>query len=235
MVAIVNTHLSAQIGRLSIVYLPWQDDRQNNFLLPQSSQVDLQPYLADAAALPSPSIARSIYTADLGTDRATADTIAIMASLARQGARSNEVYWAVEQAWYGLPADASDREITKAIYNWVRRTVRFVEDESLIQLWTGEVVTNKELLIAPERLLTMQPPQGDCDDFSTLLAAMLLSVGIPTSFVTIAADSFNPGRFSHVYVRASLARGEVVNLDASHGTYLGWESPEKFREVEWPI
>lgn len=200
--------------------------------------MDLQPYLAGAIALQgAPSIAHSSYTADLGTDRATADTVQIMAELARRGARSTIVFDAVAEAWAqsGLTEDSSDRDIAKALFNWVKRNVQFVEDESLIQLWTGEVVSNKELLIAPERLLLMRPPQGDCDDFSTLLAAMLLSVGIPTSFVTIAADPTMPDRFSHVYVRVSLPRGEILNIDASHGPYLGWESPEKYREVEWPI
>lgn len=177
----------------------------------------------------------SVFTADLGSDRATADTIYIMSELACEGAGSPIVQAAVMQAIRGIPRWAGDRERALAIYNWVKQHVRFVEDETLLQDLTGQVVSNKELLLTPERLLTMDPPSGDCDDFSTLLASMLLAVDIQVSFVTIAADPSIPDRFSHVYVKANLPRGDEVYMDASHGPYMGWESPEQFRKVEWPI
>lgn len=75
---------------------------------------------------------------------------------------------------------------------------------------------------------------GDCDCFAMLGAAILLSLGIPCSFVTVAVDPDQPGRFSHVYL-ASFWQGQRCALDLSHGEYPGWECPNLGRLKEWPV
>lgn len=81
---------------------------------------------------------------------------------------------------------------------------------------------------------------GDCDDFSTYLAALLKANGIACSFVTVGADERVPDQFSHVYVVAypvdEWGQRERLPLDASHGEYPGWEVPNQFGKYkEWPV
>lgn len=74
---------------------------------------------------------------------------------------------------------------------------------------------------------------GDCDDFSMLLSALLATQGIPSKFCTVAADDRAPDQFSHVYVVCYLD-GERIALDSSHGSYPGWEVPNKHgKRQEW--
>lgn len=111
----------------------------------------------------------------------------------------------------------------EAVYNYVRGALRFKRDSELaqgIEGW-GAIV---EVLIRPADMLTMRPPEGDCDDFSMLVAALLLAGGVSCSFACVAADPLDPERFSHVYVVAHLAGGDVA-IDASHGPVFGWEAP----------
>jgi hypothetical protein len=80
----------------------------------------------------------------------------------------------------------------------------------------------------------MPEPSGDCDDFSMLCAAMLRALGIESAFKTIAADSADPTRYSHVYVMAIRPEGELA-LDCSHGSTPGWEAPAVGKTRLWPL
>jgi hypothetical protein len=77
---------------------------------------------------------------------------------------------------------------------------------------------------------------GDCNSgFSTSLAAMLMSVGIPCFFRTVAADSSRPGSFSHVYTVA-VVRGRELPLDASVSfSRPGSEPTEITLKKDWSI
>ena len=77
---------------------------------------------------------------------------------------------------------------------------------------------------------------GDCNSgFSTSLAALLMSVGIPCVFRTVAADSGRPESFSHVYTVA-LIRGREMPLDASVSfSSPGSEPTEISRKKDWKI
>jgi len=47
--------------------------------------------------------------------------------------------------------------------------------------------------------------------------------GYAVKFVTSAADVMHPNMYSHVWVRVMLkATGEWVDMDCSHGPWLGW-------------
>ncbi len=76
---------------------------------------------------------------------------------------------------------------------------------------------------------------SNCDDHSTLIAAIGMVLGIPAEFATIKADPRRPADFSHVYPRL-LIDGEWVGCDSTVArSRLGWE-PERFWEKRsWRI
>lgn len=67
---------------------------------------------------------------------------------------------------------------------------------------------------------------GDCDDSSTLLAALLLSIGIPGAFCAVAVN--DETEFSHVLVEARLAGvADYVPLETIvAGAEPGWFPPD---------
>lgn len=158
-----------------------------------------------------------------------------MATIVRSSACSPHVKRAVASALFSLrPWELHDeRKVIRAIWYWVKGTVKFVPDESVVAETFGIPLhlVEQELLITPDRLLTMRQPRGDCDDFSMLIATMLECVGIPADLVAIKADTEQQWRYSHVYVRAILRDGSRLPLDASHGPMPGWESRINFGEI----
>lgn len=74
------------------------------------------------------------------------------------------------------------------------------------------------------------PPEasGDCDDKATLLASLLLAVGIPGRFCAIGTGRF--GEFSHVLVEARLRLRYTVELIPLEtivpGAEPGWFPPD---------
>lgn len=176
-----------------------------------------------------------IPTDSSDTDISTRDTVVQMIALANTASRSNLVIHVVDSLIKSLPNNPSERDVARAIYNFVRRTVRFKEDEDALFRRLGYGRVDKELLISPDVLLSMNPREGDCDDFSMLVASLLRCVGIHCQFVIICADERLPWKWSHVYV-SSLIEGERVAMDASHGHFIGWEyDGPVFRRMEWFI
>lgn len=173
------------------------------------------------------------------SDVSTADTILILRRLAHLYSRDPSVVAAVSHSLSG--GASSQRDVASAIFHWVRTNVRFVEDETLLyeQLGVGIEDLDKELLIVPPVLLAMPNPQGDCDDFSLLLASMLLCAAMKPYFVTVAADPAEPQKFSHIYVCAELAdEGNHLCLDAGNRLPMvppGWESGKVTRKAIWPV
>lgn len=93
-----------------------------------------------------------------------------------------------------------------ALFSFVRDHIRYVRD-----------VRGIETLATPTKTLEMKA--GDCDDQSTLLAAMLESLGYRTRFVIVA---FNGSPyFAHVYLQAMTREG-WVNLDPTEDHAVGW-------------
>lgn len=148
-------------------------------------------------------------------DAQVARTIARMRELAREDAGSAFV----RDLARGFPA--GERACAEAAFWFVRGLVRFQRDAQLVPdvPFAPEII---EVLIRPVDLLSMARPRGDCDDFCMALASLLVARGIGCSFATVAADPRDPSRFSHVYVVAHLAGGDLP-LDASHGRRPGWE------------
>lgn len=174
------------------------------------------------------------------SDVSTRDTIRVMQRLAHTYSRDRLVIAAVSQALSAGEAN-SQRDVACAIFYWVRANVRFVEDETLLyeQLGVGAEDLDKELLIVPPLLLSMPNPQGDCDDFSLLIAAMLLCAGQRPYFVTVAADPLEPQKFSHIYICVELAdENDHLCLDAGNRLAMvspGWESGKVTRKAIWAV
>jgi hypothetical protein len=120
----------------------------------------------------------------------------------------------------------------------IKNRVGFRQDEQLGAPMRGELDGDVvEVLIRPRDLAQMDTPLEDCDGFASYGPAVLRALGVPCSFVTVAADNREPGRFSHVYA-ACYPDGQRVALDSSHGPYPGWDSIDTgqvTRVKEWPI
>jgi hypothetical protein len=108
-----------------------------------------------------------------------------------------------------------------SVWWYVKHRMKFVQDEKLLGSMLGEP-PQRELMISPAILLRMKEPQGDCDDFTMLVCALLKCLNVPFEIVTIAAD---PTGWSHVYAVALVEDGQRIPIDASHGKFPGWEVP----------
>lgn len=93
----------------------------------------------------------------------------------------------------------------RALHEWVRDCIRYVKDPVGI-----------ELVQTPEA--TLKVGQGDCDDKSTLLAALLLATGHPCRFVAVG---MNGAPFSHVLVEAK-AGEKWIPAETIIPRPLGW-------------
>ena len=171
------------------------------------------------------------------------DTIRKLREHARTYESHPSVDLATHQACGSLSPAASDREVCCAIYYWIRSRVRFLEDELLMQYGLGipPDQLDKELLIPPPVLLSMNPPTGDCDDFSLLTACMCLNAGVRPFYVTVAADPEEPpSKLSHIYVVAYLEdENSFLQLDSGnryHRVPPGWEAQKGLtRKAVWKV
>jgi hypothetical protein len=113
----------------------------------------------------------------------------------------------------------------QALYNWVKRNIRFTKDP-----------LTKEKLYPPQELLKIRA--GDCDDISMLLGAFLMAVGYNARLVTVSANRQQPNDFSHVYVEAEVppGTGNWIAVDAARlDSEFGEEPPTYFRKKAWSL
>lgn len=130
-----------------------------------------------------------------------------MATIARRAKTNIEIREkALELTRYLSPKDWVGQ--VRALFEYVRDDIRYVHD-----------VWGVETLHTP--LQIMRQEQGDCDDKSILLAALLESIGHPARFV---AASLKQNGFSHVFVQTRVGQ-KWVSLDATENVPMGWEPP----------
>lgn len=135
----------------------------------------------------------------------TNTTLKLMSSLVKQFKRDPMI----RDTALSLVAGLRPRDWTgeaRRLYEYVRDNIRYTRDVSRV-----------ETLQTPP--VTMDVEAGDCDDKSTLLAALLESVGHPTRFV--ATGYREPQSYSHVYVETLLGT-KWIPLDASTDKPFGW-------------
>lgn len=106
-----------------------------------------------------------------------------------------------------LPSKKWSAEIN-ALFFFVQNNIRFVRD-----------INGVETLQTPDVTLTLG--QGDCDDQSILLAALLESIGHPARFVAVG---FSPEFYEHVFVESKLGVGWIP-LDPTEKHPAGWYPP----------
>src|SRR5262249_22543060 len=67
---------------------------------------------------------------------------------------------------------------------------------------------------------------GDCDDYTSSICALLLSIGIPCRFKVIRTKESS--EWNHIYAQGGLPRANPTRwftLDASVDKPFGWEAP----------
>lgn len=97
----------------------------------------------------------------------------------------------------------------RAIFEFVRDRIRYVKD-----------IYGVETLSTPDK--TLEGMIGDCDDQTTLLAAMLEAIGYPTRFVIAG---YSGSDFEHVYLQVWV-QGHWIGLDPTEQHPMGWEPPD---------
>lgn len=136
-------------------------------------------------------------------------TLRLMRTLADEGSRNLAVRQAAISAIYLTPEKNEFHE-AETLFNLVRDCIRYVRD-----------IHGVETLCTPEKTLAQRV--GDCDDQTTLLAALLQSVGYQTRFV-IAGYS-NPQMAEHVYLQV-FVNGAWVDCDPTETSApFGWAPP----------
>lgn len=171
-----------------------------------------------------------------------AATIDMMRRYVKEDYTKPEIQEDAFRAVNGERDSITDRECVERVYRFVNDRITFTEDTALTGLFEHQEpdMPIVEALIRPVDMSVMCSGGscgrvGDCDDFSMTVAALLLALGIRCSFVTVAADSNNPGVMSHVYVAAYTQDGQRIPVDASHGPRAGWETANATRIQEWPL
>ena len=149
-------------------------------------------------------------------DRGITATVRMMQSITfgREGVGSPTVRAAALEAVRGVGRGMD--EIT-SIFRWVKENIEF----------RGEFA---ETLQTPQ--VTLQLGAGDCDDHSTLLAAMFESLGFETRFNTISTARDPDDSFSHVFVEVKQkGTGRWLAVDSTVQTsYPGWKPPNLRRQ-----
>jgi len=108
-----------------------------------------------------------------------------------------------------LQPERDEHAEVAALFEFVRDRIRYTRD-----------ICDIETLHDPERVLATRV--GDCDDQSTLLAALLESVGYPTRFVVAGYADETP---QHVYLQVQLD-DEWVDLDPTEYGQVGDAPPD---------
>ena len=103
-----------------------------------------------------------------------------------------------------LPARSWQHEVSR-LHQFVRDEIRYVRDP-----------VGVERVATPDR--TLKDRQGDCDDKSVLLAALLESIGHPARFKAVG---INGGPFSHVFVESKIGESWVP-LETIINRPMGW-------------
>lgn len=111
-----------------------------------------------------------------------------------------------------------------ALFNWFKRRVKFCEDPKSI-----------ELIQRPDELIRQVSTEGkacgDCDDASTLGAAILLALGHKPVFITVARG----GNFKHVYWGVRDPVKGLIPLDPQEFDRVGDEADNVSRRRVWEV
>jgi hypothetical protein len=159
--------------------------------------------LAPAVELSS---ARAVYSNGV---RGVRQTLAMMRKLVNEGRTNLSVRNAAVGVIFNTPSKDEFSEAS-ALYEFVRDHVRYVKD-----------INGVETLCSAEKTLATRI--GDCDDQTTLLAAMFEAVGYPTRFCVAGYNE--PELLEHVYCQVFID-GDWLDCDPTEPAFLGWAPPD---------
>lgn len=114
----------------------------------------------------------------------TRATLRLMADLVRQYRIDPTIRGQAASLVQRVQAQNYANEVQEVFY-YVRDQIRYLMD-----------INGVETIQTP--VFTLQHRYGDCDDKSTLLAALLESIGHPSRFIAVGYHA--PGEFDHVFV-----------------------------------
>lgn len=115
------------------------------------------------------------------------------------------IYTTARHLVQNLPQKAVLQE-ARVLFDFVQNNIRYVRDPHQI-----------EALQTPAA--TLQLKSGDCDDKTILLAALLLSIGIP---VKLIVGGWQEGHYTHVWLRAGIGSAWIA-MDPTEPRPMGWE------------
>lgn len=145
-------------------------------------------------------------------ERGTVQTVREIRRLIREGRRSPVVREAAERVLESAGTNERDTAgEVNALFEFVRGHLRFTRDPLDVEQLT------------PAEDLLLRHRYADCDEYVTLLAALLGSVGIPSRLKVVRSGTRGP--WQHIYLEVRI-RDRWVPADATHRTQpLGWEVP----------
>lgn len=111
-----------------------------------------------------------------------------------------------------IPEKNNERE-AKAIFDAVRRKIRYTSD-----------IHGVDTYQKPAHTLALG--SADCDDASTLLCSLMLSVGLPCRFKVIKTKGASD--WNHIFAQVGFPKAKPTNwvsMDASVPVPFGWQAP----------
>lgn len=150
-------------------------------------------------------------------DAGTHATLAIMAELVRAYRMDAKIRAQAESIIAGIPPKDAYRE-AKAVQEWVRDHIRYTGD-----------VHDVETIRDP--VLLLRSRFGDCDDMTTLAAALMESIGLATELVAVA---FAGGEFSHVLGQVEVG-GSWIPFETTEPVSFGWYPLGVSKEMVVPV
>lgn len=149
-----------------------------------------------------------------------------MTELADKAARNWDFIKQVSRLVRNCPHKDQLAEL-RCILNFWRNSVRYQPDP--LSALQGYV----ELVQSPQQ--TIARGAGDCDDYSTGIAASALALGMRPRFVVIKSNPATPDEWSHVYAVVN-AKGRWWGMDPTvAGSYVGWQPKKFLARAEWRI
>ena len=165
-----------------------------------------------------PTRARSTLKFEPRKARTIAERVSFIHEQALKGVHSPKIYELARKTlsrkcggtWCVPERDA--RAELETMYGEVRQRVRYTLDPREF-----------DAFVTPQR--TLELGAGDCDDATSLLAALCMSIGyrVQSRVVHLKGQP----TYGHIFLRAQLPNGEWVPLDASVNARAGWEIPER--------
>lgn len=122
---------------------------------------------------------------------------------------------------FEIVGDVPDKDYggeAQAIYEWVRDNVRYTRDSAGLERVQPPVTTAKG-------------GHGDCDDHSSLVAALLASIGHETRFTVVQAQEGSSG-YDHVFAEVKIG-DKWIAMDTTNkkNGYFGWRPPTIYKEA----